>query len=102
MNITFVLAHGGFDILKAFKGTAVAAFIIVGFLLLCVIALMLRDSFRFGREGFPWLVAISMSALFGGVGFWLADHLGTLLGALLLVAFGYGRHAAHRRRMQHD
>jgi hypothetical protein len=72
----------------------VATFITIGFLLLCFIAWMLRDSFRFGRDGFPWLVAVGMAGLFGGMGFWLVGDLGALLGAPILVAFGCGKHAA--------
>jgi hypothetical protein len=103
MTLTPILAHGGLDgIVKMFEGTAAATFIVIGALSLCVIGWVLRDLFRFGRDGFPWLLAVGVSALFGGVAFWIMGWFGALAGAPVLVAFGFGRHAVHRRRIDHD
>lgn len=103
MTLAPVLAHGGWsDIFRTFEITGAVTVIVVSAVVVCVAALALRDLFRFGRDGSPWLVAAGAAALFGGVGFWAGGLLGALFGAPVLIAFGSGRYAAYRKRIRHD
>ena len=65
----------------------------------CVVALywMLRDSFRFGSNNFPWFVGFMIGIVFGAVGFLAADLPGTAIGAPFLVAFVLGKRAALKK-----
>src|SRR5436309_1986628 len=52
---------------------------------------LVRDFFRFGRRGFPWLLAVIGSCIFSAGGYLLVGPVGTIVGAPFLVAFGIGR-----------
>ena len=102
MSITPILAHGLGGLLTMFEGATVATLIVIGALVLCVVVWAFRDLFRFGRDGFPWVVPVGVAALFGGFGFWIVGYVGVSIAVPILVAFGFGRYAAHRRREHHE
>lgn len=90
-----MLAHGE-GIGNLILSAGLVAVLIVAPLVLAIAYWMLRDSFRFGRDGFPWWVGAGVAAMFAGAGFWAAGWSGSWVGAPLLVAFGLGR--GQRRR----
>jgi hypothetical protein len=56
---------------------------------------VVRDGFRFGRDGMSWFIGAIGSGIFSGAGFFFAGRIGVVAGVPFLVAFGVGR---YRRR----
>jgi hypothetical protein len=87
-------APPGFDSFTTGVGMVVVIgiFIVVGIIgYFCI-----RDAFRFGRKGLPWLGGTLTPAIFSAVGYFVAGPIGVVAGVPLLIAFGVGRRAAKR------
>lgn len=82
---------------SAFSGFALILFTMLcigALLLLWVIALLLRQLYRFGREGMPWFLAIFLSLFFGAFGYWGWKLAGASVVIPVLVSFGLGKFMA--------
>jgi len=61
-----VLADLGGDPRGAFQFVIIGLCAVLGAEVLFFLKWFLRDLFRFGREGYPWFVAVATAVLFAG------------------------------------
>jgi hypothetical protein len=57
---------------------------------------VVRDTFRYGRNGIPFGWAVVIIALFTGFGFWALRYGGLLVAPILGAAYALGRRQARR------
>jgi len=93
-----ILAHGFDFIATGFSGIGAFVVICAGAVVLWVGCDVIRNAFRFGREGIPLLAVVSMATLFSGAAYFLVGFGGLFTGVALLLAFAVGRRLPKKSR----